>query len=694
MQIGMSQLMAPTLLGQRGALEACKADTLGHKVTSADAVKSSPPEPSYAARWAQAVEKYGDFDALIFDGVGPELRFSFKDLESDANRLARNLISLGVKAGDRLVTIAENRPEIAILLLSCLKLGAAFIPLATDLRVQDIHCMVDMYKPKVIVCDQAQYAPFAIPDGGERQTLLLPPYRAGENELKRMMAEGDDAHVEVLPVSPDDTAIIFSTSGSTGLPKGVSISFGDIARIGGPLAWGPDLAPEPGPGKRLLMWISMRGVCGVSFLLRELLYGSVTVMVDTYPSTPQLWGDLIDKHRIESHVLFGAAMNQTLQEMPDRLFKSVKNIVYGGSCFAPRLVQRSMGQFPSASFVQGYGMTETFFITTLGAEYHKLAGQASPKEILKMSSAGRPAVLGNVFIEDLDQPGSGNPPPPVKDGVGQICARSAVTMLGYYNNPEKTKDTMPDGKFVRTGDVGRIDEDGFLYILGRVKDIIPAYKGFNVCPRDIEDVLYMHPSVGQAAVVGIWHPSGAGEAVVAWVAPKSGPERLAANDLRRHCEEAGMPSWQMPDAIFVRDQPLPTNGGKIANKTLRTPQFRQEALAEGMVNARERLRGEACWALGSAPARCSEEDEAHVDELFRDVGAWSANQLKVLFGEHLPSALMALRPVDANSEEEEVGKTEVFLLLGAMSTDERAAFVLGALSLLGNWAEDKICSAV
>merc|ERR1719436_663757 len=119
-------------------------------------------------------------------------------------------------------------------------------------------------------------------------------------------------------------------------------------------------------------------------------------------------------------------------------------------------------------------------------------------------------------------------------------------MMGYYKNLEKTVDAMPDGKFVRTGDIGRFDEDGFLYVLGRVKDLIPTHRGFNVAPRDIEEVLYQHEQVGQAAVIGIPHPNGTGEMVVAWVTPKEGAQGLTVEALKEHCKAADMPAWQFP----------------------------------------------------------------------------------------------------------------------------------------------------
>jgi len=661
-------LPGPTLLGGVAAAEVAKEEAPKQKTTA-----------SYASAWTSAVDEHGSSDALIFDGSGSKHCFTFCDLEVNANRLARNLQNLGVRVGDRLVTIAENRPEMVVLLLSCLKLGVTFVPLATDLRVQDCRAMVAMYEPKLVVCDQTQYAPFPLNGGNECQTILVPRFEDGDNELKRMMAEGSGAPLDLPSVSFEQPCIVFSTSGSTGLPKGVMYSWSDVATISAS-------APRTDEREIHLMWVSMRGLGGTILLLQRLLQGSTTVMVDTYPSGPQLWGDLIDKYEITSHLLFGAAMNQMLQEMPNRTFKSVTNIMYGGSCFAPSLIQRSMEQFPNASFSQGYGMTEVFPMSRLGPEHHKRAGEASPEDLVRMTSAGQVLVADNIFIEDLEQPGSGKAPPPEKNGVGQICARSMVTMMGYYGNPDKTRETMPDGKFVRTGDVGRIDEDGFIYIVGRVKDIIPAYKGFNVAPRDIEEILYAHPGVGQAAVVGAWHPSGAGEAVVAWVSAKAG-EQLSSGDLKSHCEQSGMPRWQMPDAIHVSHEPLPTVGGKMDYKVLRSTSFRQAALAAELVRA-----GEAVNERSHQDPQRLAEDEGLVAELSGTAsrGALSMDKLRSVFGDSLPLALQALKVAAGDGAAESPEQRDMLLLLGALADAEHEAFVLGAMSLLGNWASGKM----
>mmetsp|Transcript_21039 Transcript_21039/g.68133 ORF Transcript_21039/g.68133 Transcript_21039/m.68133 type:complete len:638 (+) Transcript_21039:66-1979(+) len=604
--------------------------------------------PAYAVAFAQFAEKYADLDAIVYDGVGHAINFTYRDIERSSNRLARNLAKFDVGAGDLIVTVAENRPEMAVLVLACMKLGSTFVPLASDLRIKDLHTVVAMYSPKLIVCDQPDYGPFLTPEGDQRQTILLPPFRAGDNILKTLMAEGSGAPLEVPQVSPNKASIIFSTSGSTGLPKGVMYSSESISRLADPTLLA--VMQAQAPGEKVLMWVSMRGVCGTIMMLKHFLEGACMIMVDTYPSGPTLWSQLIDKHGIESFVLFGAAMNQMLQELPDRKFESVKKVTYGGSCFAPALVQHCMDQFPNANISQGYGMTENLMMCTLAPQFHKRSGEASAEDLLRMSSAGQVMLPDDLFIEDLDRPGSCLPPPLEKNGVGQICSRSGLMMMGYYANSEKTKEVMPDGKFVRTGDVGRISEDGFVYILGRIKEIIPTCKGFNVMPRDIEEVLYQHAAVGQASVVGICHPSGAGEAVVASVSVKAGCE-LSAADVKEHCKQLGMPTWQMPDAIHVVDGGLPTIGSKIAKQVLQSHSFRKGSLVAELVRARSKVSRQAM-----SEETANQGDGAHLSEL------------DILFGD-------AVAALNGSKWQE---------LLPCMTKAEREFFILSARSLLAS----------
>eukprot|EP00929_Paragymnodinium_shiwhaense_P118538 TRINITY_DN90457_c0_g1_i1.p1 TRINITY_DN90457_c0_g1~~TRINITY_DN90457_c0_g1_i1.p1 ORF type:complete len:669 (+),score=114.67 TRINITY_DN90457_c0_g1_i1:71-2077(+) len=608
-----STAVYPSLLQSQGK------DTEVKKQDVREISEAAPQRPhrvSYSDAWAEAVARYGDKEAFVFDGVGPELRFTYNDLEQRSNRLARNLIKdFGLQAGDNVVTVVNNRPDVVTLMLALLKMGAVFIPLATDLRLQDCRTVVSVYEPKLVVCDQPQYMPFMDADGGEYTTVQLPDYRAAESPLSRMELEGDDAPLPA-PECNEEPAIIFSTSGSTGLPKGVIYSRNLMGRMAAERSTG---CSEGNPGDKNLLWVHFRGVIGTLVLLTQVLNGVEQILVDAYPNGPRQWAPLIEKHQVTTMMLFGAAMNQMLQELPGQKFASVKSIGYGGSCFPPTLVQKGMEQFHNAAFRQVYGMTETFPISALPPSFHKSAAEASAEDLAKMSSAGFP--LGHVFIEDMDKPGSGLPPPPSKEGVGQICACSDFNMSGYYQNPEKTKETMPDGKYVRTGDVGKIGEDGLLYILGRVKDIIPTYRGFNVAPRDIEEVLYTHPAVGQAQVIGLLHPCGAGDMVVVWANAKDG-NNITPEELKAHCESAGLPSWQTPEVFNVTNKPLPTNGSKLNKKALQEPSFVRAAL---LVNLRE----------GSHITQMSAEDQDKASSAFR--------QLDVDGSGHLTE--QALRPV-------------------------------------------------
>eukprot|EP00927_Polykrikos_kofoidii_P041192 TRINITY_DN35114_c0_g1_i1.p1 TRINITY_DN35114_c0_g1~~TRINITY_DN35114_c0_g1_i1.p1 ORF type:complete len:690 (-),score=76.03 TRINITY_DN35114_c0_g1_i1:617-2686(-) len=544
-----------------------------------DVVTSGGVERSCGLAWRAILRCRVHAVALTYDGVGPETRFIFKDLETQSEAFSRYLLQhRRVVEGDIVVTISENRPELVTLMLTCLKIGAVFVPLASDLRMEHCRDVVDLYDPKVIFCDQPKYVPLVRPTGLPYDTIELPSFHSDPNFLDNLLLRtGDDAIelVTVVDVS-DNPCMIFSTSGSTGLPKGVVYTSRMVT-----MAIYTMTQTEPSPyvsaakGKSLV-WQPMRGL-GSLLVLRNLLAGGQTVLVDVYPCHPMHWANLVDKHSVKSIYLFGAAMHQLLQEMPGRIFSSVTSIFYGGSCFSASFVQQSMEQFPAASFWQGYGMTEVGLISSLKPEDHKRAGVATSDDMLRMTSAGKPHTSVEVLIEDPDQPGSGLPPATGKDGVGQICVASPLLMLGYYKCREKTHEAIPDGRFLRTGDLGKFDNCGYLFIVGRVKDVIPSHQGFNIAPRDIEDVLYTLESVGQAAVVGMLHPSGAGEMVVAWAVAKV-EASLASHELREHCEVAGLPLWQMPDVFVVSQRPLPTTGDKTAANVLRGLPFVSGAL--------------------------------------------------------------------------------------------------------------------
>jgi acyl-CoA synthetase (AMP-forming)/AMP-acid ligase II len=471
-----------------------------------------------------------------------------------------------------------------------MKLRAICVPLPFDLPVEALHGMTASYKPKLIVYDQPQYTGFKLEQGSN--AILIPSFYANgkvrRNVLENLMLEGSLVR---QPAVPDEPCIILSTSGSTSLPKGVMHSCGSPAGL---------VRPIPQARQIALLWSHPHQVFGTFKPLMHLIEGWQVIMVNTSPASAATMGALIDQHQINWVSLFGAMMNQFLIEFPGHSFSTVTKVEYAGSTFAPSLVQRCMTLFPNAGLQQNYGMTECFPMSSLAPVFHKQEAQGV--DLKRMSSAGKPIVpvielaLGGLplkalpnrglFIEDQDEPGSRKPPKKDRDGVGQICTRSLRTMIGYYADPKRTESTMFDDQFVRTGDLGKIDEDGFLYIVGRVKDIIPTRSGRNVVPRDVEDALYANAAVEEVKVVGIRHPDGAGDAVVAWVHAKSysnlNPAGLQGN-------LKSLAAYQKPDAIYISRKPLPKKSEKINQQMLASREFLQSQLAADALLARARF---------------------------------------------------------------------------------------------------------
>jgi len=497
----------------------------------------------------------------------------------------------GIQPGDRVLSVANNRPDMMTLLLACLKTGAIFAPLASDLIPEHTLGLIENLEPSLIVAE-ADNAKLSAALAKKQQrdesadgcncpvVLHLEDYRRGSTKTGLVEIEScglSDEPVDILS-KPDECAIIFSTSGSTGIPKGVMHSHASLDVLGNIITlsqmMGDPFWSQYSPGDKQLLWVPFRGVAGVMFAMSAATAGMVSVMVDAPASGPQDWAPLLEKHDIDHMLLFGSAMHELQQQMPERQFESVKSIVYGGSCLAPSLVQKSMRQFPNAQFQQGYGMTEILGISSLEPSRHVPASDdtsANDEALSSMASAGKPMAIAEVFIEDANREGSYAPPPPEAKGVGQICVKNpAMMMMGYWRNPEATAKTII-GEHVRTGDIGYFDEQGQLHVVDRMKHIIPTHRGFNVAPRDIEEVLYQHPSVAQAAVAGVPHPSGAGEMVAAWVSLKPGAAREGVSEsmLVRHCKEAGLPDFQMPERITISDTPLPTQGNKLSRAKLR-----------------------------------------------------------------------------------------------------------------------------
>ncbi len=267
---------------------------------------------------------------------------------------------------------------------------------------------------------------------------------------------------------------------------------------------------------------------------------------------PQHFCEMVERERV-THTALVPTMISFLSQFPDLKkydLSSLEHLAYGGSPMAPDLIRQMRLDFPSLKLVQGYGLTETGFLTGLNDHEHTED---------KLLSCGRPCPGIDVRIVDE----SGNE---VEVGrPGELVARGANVMNGYWNNPKETKAGFQNGMF-RTADVGYQIEDGYFYLLDRIKDMIVT-GGENVYCGEVEAVLYRHPSVLEAAVFGIPDPQW-GELVMACVAPKPG-KALTVGELIAHCRRS-LANYKIPRRVEFADSALPKSGsGKILKRILR-----------------------------------------------------------------------------------------------------------------------------
>ena len=351
---------------------------------------------------------------------------------------------------------------------------------------------------------------------------------------------------------PDDTALVFYTSGTTGIPKGAMIPVRSIdGNLSRPVPW--TMRPE----HAVLVVSPVFHTAGTGWVYLSAFFGAHCVLLrDPDPATILA---MVERHRV-AQALLVPALIQAVVNHPDLAttdVSSLETVVYGASPIAPAVLVRAIDAF-GCDMVQAYGMTETGGPITylLPAEHDP----ADPKGRLR--SAGTP--VGGVEVQVVDQ-ASGTPLPP--GVVGEVWTRSDQNMAGYLNRPEATAATITADGWLRTGDAGFFDADGFLYLTDRLSDVVVS-GGENVYPVEVEHVLASHPAVVDAAVIGVpderW-----GETVKGIVVPVPGADPDAA-ELIAWCRER-LAHYKCPTSIDLATD-LPRNpAGKVLRRILREP---------------------------------------------------------------------------------------------------------------------------
>ncbi|AYG83833.1 Long-chain-fatty-acid--CoA ligase [Streptomyces hundungensis] len=536
------------------------------QLSAAQRADIDPPE-TVLDSFRAAVARAPEHTALAyFDG-----RLSYREVDELSDSVAGHLAARGLVRGDRVALMLQNSPHFVIALLGAWKAGATVVPLNPMYKAGEVaHVLHDAEAAALICSDRAW-------EGYLRDTAADSPVRVALTACELDLQSRDDERVlgfERLPVAADaddllavarqglaapsgrelgggDTALISYTSGTSGTPKGAMNTHRGITyqaerqRTGHPI--------PPGAG-----YFALAPLFHITGMVCELAtcVANAGTLVLTYRFHPGVVLDAFVEHRpaytVGPSTAF-MALAATPGATPEH-FASFKLISSGGAPLPPALVEKFREGF-GPYIRNGYGLTEcTAPCASVPPE--KEAPVDPVSGTLSVGVPGPETVVRIVGPEGKEVPFGEQ---------GEIVVRGPQVVPGYWRRPEATVEAFPDGE-LRTGDIGFMDRDGWLYVVDRMKDMINA-SGFKVWPREVEDVLYSHPAVREAAVVGI-PDSYRGESVKAYVSLRPGAEAGPA-ELAAYCKER-LAAYKYPREVEILAELPKTTSGKILRRELRT----------------------------------------------------------------------------------------------------------------------------
>ena len=482
---------------------------------------------------------------------------TWREIGDRVPRLAAALRVRGLGRGDRIAVLMLNQDRYIECYLAASWAGAAIVPLNTRWSIAENADALSDCGAKLLVVDSAfagAGTTLAANAAGDVRLIYAEDGAVPDGMLGYEALITASAPMPDVMATPDDLALILYTGGTTGRSRGVMLSHRNImANTFNVLAEG--LFTETSV---YLHAAPMFHAANATGMYAMFLSGGTSVIIKAFK--PEAVFDVIERHKVTETVLV-PTMIQMIADHPAvrvRDLGSLKRILYGGSPIGEAVLERAHAALPGVGFIQAYAQSELSPIATiLHAREHIGAGRARGRH----RSGGR-ATFGTEIriVDDNDRE--------VPRGtVGQICARGDVVMMGYWKRPEETARAIADG-WMHTGDAGYMDEDGFVYLVDRVKDMIIS-GGENIYSVEVENVVAHHPGVAQCAVVGIPDETW-GEAVHAVVMRKPGA-KVDAADIMAFCKDR-IAHYKCPRSVDIRDEPLPMSGpGKILKRDLRAP---------------------------------------------------------------------------------------------------------------------------
>jgi acyl-CoA synthetase (AMP-forming)/AMP-acid ligase II len=484
-------------------------------------------------------------------------QISYAQFANRVNRLANALQRLGLKQGENVAILQYNYPQTYESLFACFKSGLGAVPINFRLHPKEFAFIIDHSDSRAVILssefnDSIMEVRDRIP--GARHLITLGGAAGELIDYETMLDESDDKFIDV-DVSPDDLAWLFYTSGTTGMPKGAMLTHRNLLAMS--MNFYADMAPGFTPDDVILHAAPLSHGSGL-YGLPNIGKGATSVMLPSKSFEPELVFQTIEKYRV-TNMFTAPTMIKMLIDHPsvDQYdLSSLRSLNYGG---APMLVEdlKKAIEKLGPCLVQLFGQGESpMTISYLPHWAHKTDG--SPEEIRRLGSAGFARTDVEVRIFDTED----NELPPGR--FGEIVTRSDLVMKGYWKNPETSADTIKNG-WLHTGDIGYLDENGYLFIMDRSKDMIIS-GGENIYPREIEEVLVRHPAVREVSVIGV-PDSKWGEAIKAVIALNPG-KTASEQELIDFCRD-NIASYKKPKSVDFVDELPKSNYGKILKREIR-----------------------------------------------------------------------------------------------------------------------------
>ncbi|MBO3749819.1 long-chain fatty acid--CoA ligase [Streptosporangiaceae bacterium NEAU-GS5] len=483
-----------------------------------------------ADRLRAATERLGWRAVLTLD----DTVVTYAALESMTARVAGLLRRRGIGPGDRVAIMLPNVPEFAVVYYGVLRIGAVVVPLDPLLRRREIAAYLGDCGPRLFIAWHAcaEAAEAAAAAAGIDCFFVVP------GEFRRLLHEIAAEH-EIAARSAGDTAVIHYTSGTSGRAKGVELTHGNLGGNAATVARMHGLGVDDVVLGALPLYHAFGQTCSLNATVHA---GARLTLLPRFDA-----GRALQVIRRDGVTVFHGVptMYIALLDHPGASDMSLLRVCVSGGAALPLDVLRAYETRLGCSLVEGYGLTET---SAVAASNRSGAGR-------RPGSIGRP--VKGVEMRLVDELGREVP----CGNVGEIVIRGPNVMKGYWNNPDATAETIQDGWFY-TGDLGRVDADGFFFLVGRRRDVI-IRAGYTVYPREVEEVLYEHPAVRQAAVIGVPHPE-LGEEVAAVVALRAPAEPEELRDFVRERVAA----YKYPRHVSIVDELPMSPTGKILKRAI------------------------------------------------------------------------------------------------------------------------------